>query len=93
MEVPPLATLTAIATLRLQDCDQLRELPPLATLTALQNLDVIDCDQLPQSMPFGLLETLQALNNLGAQVAFDLPEGFLLEDEGQCSSHKTQLCS
>jgi len=64
-DLTPLASLTALQTLRLSRCRQLSELTPLASLSALQTLDLSSCGQLSNLTPLASLSALQTLNLSG----------------------------
>jgi Leucine-rich repeat (LRR) protein len=61
-ELPSLSLLTALQTLELQDCWQLREIPSLESLTALQILHLGEFSQLQRIPSLSSLTALQELH-------------------------------
>jgi Leucine-rich repeat (LRR) protein len=72
-QLPPLATLTALQTLKLWRCLQLQQLPPLATLPALRTLKLHKCFELQQLPPLATLTALQTLEVVDCMQLQELP--------------------
>src|SRR5258707_1323029 len=69
---PELERLTALQTLKLSGCVQIRDLEPLAVLTALQTLNLTGCVQISDLGPLAVLTALQTLNLTGCRQIRDL---------------------
>jgi Leucine-rich repeat (LRR) protein len=95
--LPLLANLTELRTLKLFACQQLQEIPPLDSLCSLQELEVISCHLLKSFPP---LDNLPALEKLTLDKCKKLSrDGLRLPSSQDCDinvyglSEKKDLCN